>query len=145
MPYFIIFAIFVLYLFLMVIVIAITILYPQCSHLRHYVTSFLIWSSLGFVTSIVVYFLVLFLSLKIIRSDHQREALCGWWSCHGGYCFYLAVCSISGWPHRRGHVRVVETHKKSSESRPTSRWNRLLKSAAAQRQNVIKKMKDNVL
>ena len=65
MPYFIIFAIFVLYLFLMVIVIAITILYPQCSHLRHYVTSFLIWSSLGFVTSIVVYFLVLFLSLKI--------------------------------------------------------------------------------
>jgi hypothetical protein len=97
MPYFIIFAIFVLYLFLMVIVIAVTILCPQCSHLRHYVTSFLIWSSLGFVTSIVVYFLVLFLSLKIFDQIISGRPSVAGGVVMGGIVFILPfVVSVAG-------------------------------------------------
>ena len=50
----------------MVIAITITSAYRPVGHIRSYLTSFLIWSSLGFVVSTVIYAIVLVVSAKFL-------------------------------------------------------------------------------
>jgi hypothetical protein len=51
MPYFFILPAFVLYFLAMSVAIVVTLLYQPAAHLRRYLTSLLMWSSLGFVVS----------------------------------------------------------------------------------------------
>ena len=64
MPYFFILPAFVLYFLAMSAAIVVTLLYPPVAPLRRYVTSMLIWSSLGFIVSTVVYAILLVASAR---------------------------------------------------------------------------------
>jgi hypothetical protein len=65
MPYFFILPAFVAYFITMVVAINVAVLCRPAGHLRRYLASFLIWSSLGFVASTVVYAIMLVVSAKV--------------------------------------------------------------------------------
>jgi len=66
MPYFFILPLFALYFLAMLSAIIVTMLYRPAAHSRRYLTSLLIWSSLGFVVSTVVYAIMLVASVKVV-------------------------------------------------------------------------------
>ena|SRR5688572_32105784 len=66
MAYFFILPAFVLYFLAMIVAIIVTALYRPAAHLRRYLTSLLLWSSVGFVVSTVIYILMLVASVKVM-------------------------------------------------------------------------------
>jgi hypothetical protein len=79
MPYFFIFPLFVLYFLAMCAAIGITLLYRPAAPLRRYISSVLVWSSLGFVLSTAVYIFLLLASLLAVRqiADGQPSVVGG--------------------------------------------------------------------
>ena len=68
MPYFFIIPLFVLFVIGMLILLAITWLYRPAAQFRPYVASVLLWASLGFVVSTMVYAVLLVAALKALEA-----------------------------------------------------------------------------
>jgi hypothetical protein len=73
MPYFFILPAFILYVLAMSIAVAVASLYRPAAFLRPYAVAVLIWSSVGFIASAILYALALVLSVQAMDRATGRD------------------------------------------------------------------------